>query len=160
MSKFRILTDDGLNFELSETDIEQLDILENQDGTYSLIQNGNSYNIEIIRKDYLNKKYVLRVNEKEIGLNLKNELDVQIEQMGYIDKVGISGGTLYSPMPGLVIKNNVRIGDEVEKGDALIVLEAMKMENIIKAPLKGVIKSVFVKEGDSVLKKQVLLEIV
>lgn len=160
MSKFKIFTDDGLNFELSEGDIEQLDILKNQDGTFSLIESGTSYNIEVIRKDYLNKKYILRVNEKEISLNLKNELDVQIENMGYVDKLGASGGTVYSPMPGMVVKINVQIGDGVEKGEALLVLEAMKMENIIKSPLRGVIKSINIKEGDSVSKKQILLEIV
>lgn len=160
MSKFRILTDDGLNFELSEIDIVQLDILQNLDGTFSLIEDGTSYNIEVIRKDYLNKRYVLRVNEKEICLNIKNELDLQIESMGYVDKVGASGGTVYSPMPGMVVKINVQPGDDVEKGEALLVLEAMKMENIIKSPIKGIIKSIFIKEGDSVSKKQILLEIV
>lgn len=159
MSKFEILTDDGLNLEVSQEDIEKLDFVKNQDGTYSLIENNVSFNIEIVRTDYLNKRYLLRVNEKEIGLSLKNELDLQIDRMGFVDKVGIFGGIVYSPMPGLVVKSNVQEGDQVDKGQALVVLEAMKMENIIKSPLKGVIRKIYVSEGNSVSKKQILMEI-
>lgn len=160
MSKFDVLTDDGLNFEISSTDLEELDVVRNQDGTYSLIDQNRSYHIEIIKSDYLNKKYVLKVNDKEIGLRLKNELDIQIEQMGYIDKAGTSGGSIYSPMPGLVVKIFVAKGDEVEKGQAIMVLEAMKMENIIKSPVNGTVRELFVSQGDSVSRKQILVEIV
>jgi biotin carboxyl carrier protein len=66
--------------------------------------------------------------------------------------------TIKAPMPGLIIDLKVKEGDAVKQNDPLIVLEAMKMENIIKSPGDGVVKSVKVTKGVSVEKNQVLIE--
>jgi len=58
--------------------------------------------------------------------------------------------TIRSPLPGQIRKVFKKAGDEVEAGDSILVLEAMKMENEIKSPKKGVIKSILVKESGSV----------
>jgi len=60
-------------------------------------------------------------------------------------------------MPGLVLKVFAAEGMEVKKGDNLFVLEAMKMENIIKAPADVVVKTVKIKPGDKVEKGQILM---
>jgi biotin carboxyl carrier protein len=60
-------------------------------------------------------------------------------------------------MPGLVLNVLVSDGQSVAKGDAVLVLEAMKMENIIKAPADGVVKKVAVVKGDKVEKNQVMI---
>ncbi|MDB5143897.1 MAG: gcdC, partial [Mucilaginibacter sp.] len=62
-----------------------------------------------------------------------------------------------APMPGLVLKLFVSEGTEVKKGDNLFILEAMKMENIIKSPADVTVKTVKIKPGDKVEKGQVLL---
>ncbi|MNU01127.1 Glutaconyl-CoA decarboxylase subunit gamma [compost metagenome] len=62
-----------------------------------------------------------------------------------------------APMPGLVLKVLVEDGSEVKKDDALVVLEAMKMENIIKSPSDGIVKSVKIKEKETVEKNQVMI---
>jgi biotin carboxyl carrier protein len=62
-----------------------------------------------------------------------------------------------SPMPGLVLEVNVAPGAEVKKGDSLVILEAMKMENVIKSPADGIIKEVFVKPTEAVEKNVVLI---
>jgi biotin carboxyl carrier protein len=62
-----------------------------------------------------------------------------------------------APMPGLVLDVRVSEGEAVKKGDAIIVLEAMKMENIIKSPTDGIIKKISVKKGVAVEKNQVLI---
>ena len=67
--------------------------------------------------------------------------------------------TYYSPMPGKVIKVNVKEGDEVKEGDVLCVVEAMKMENNIKAMTSAKVAKVFVKEGDKVDVKNILIEL-
>jgi biotin carboxyl carrier protein len=59
-------------------------------------------------------------------------------------------GSISSPMPGKVIKIGVKVGDQVFQGKTLAIVEAMKMENHINAPSDGVVKSVFIKEGDMV----------
>ncbi len=64
---------------------------------------------------------------------------------------------LKAPMPGMVLKVFVDEGTRVQKGDNLFILEAMKMENIIKSPTDTVIRSVKIKHGDKVEKGQILL---
>lgn len=66
-------------------------------------------------------------------------------------------GAVTSPLAGVVISVLVKEGDEVERGQELLILEAMKMENQITAPVAGKVKSVNVSEGDSVPEAHVLL---
>jgi biotin carboxyl carrier protein len=64
-----------------------------------------------------------------------------------------------APLPGTMFKVNIKEGDTVKKGDTILVLEAMKMENNILAEINGVVKKLYVSEGDSVLQGDVLVEI-
>ena len=64
---------------------------------------------------------------------------------------------LKAPMPGLVLKVLVKPGDVVKKNDAVLILEAMKMENVIKAPGDAVVSAVHVQERVAVEKGQLLL---
>ena len=66
--------------------------------------------------------------------------------------------TVLSPMPGLVVTLDVTVGQQVRTGEAVAVIEAMKMQNIIRAERDGVIKTVGVKPGDSVAADEVLVE--
>jgi biotin carboxyl carrier protein len=65
---------------------------------------------------------------------------------------------LKAPMPGLVVDFLVEIGQEVQTGDKLMILEAMKMENVIKASGQGIVKKLNVIKGQSVEKNQILIE--
>jgi biotin carboxyl carrier protein len=60
-------------------------------------------------------------------------------------------------MPGLILDINVTEGELVAEDTPLLILEAMKMENVITSPREGVIKSITVKKGDTVDKKQLLI---
>ena len=71
-----------------------------------------------------------------------------------------AAGELTAPMPGQVRAVNVSEGDEVVKGQTLIVLEAMKMEMKIQAPMDGVVSSISVEAGQTVEREQILVEIV
>lgn len=68
-------------------------------------------------------------------------------------------GVIKAPLPGTIFKMNVKAGDEVKKGDVLLIMEAMKMENNIESDMNGKVLSVKVKENDSVLEGDILLEI-
>ena len=68
-------------------------------------------------------------------------------------------GELTAPMPGQVRAVNVNEGDEVTKGQTLIVLEAMKMEMKIQAPIEGTVSKLYVKQGETVEREQMLVEI-
>jgi len=64
-----------------------------------------------------------------------------------------------APMPGLILKVRKKVGDQVELGDSVIILEAMKMENDLKSPASGIIENIYVAEGSAVEKGTLLLSI-
>jgi glutaconyl-CoA/methylmalonyl-CoA decarboxylase subunit gamma len=64
-----------------------------------------------------------------------------------------------APLPGLILRVHVKVGDVVKLGDPLCVTEAMKMENTISAPIAGTISAVSVKEGDAVMEGQPLFTV-
>ncbi len=68
-------------------------------------------------------------------------------------------GCIATAMPGTIVDVKVKVGDKVEAGDGVLVIEAMKMENEIQAPISGVVISVHVKKGDSVAPDETLIEI-
>lgn len=74
-------------------------------------------------------------------------------------KVATSEGSVTAIMPGAILRVLVAEGDEVQDGDVLIILEAMKMENEIQAHKAGVVKKIHVEPGDSVENGQALVEI-
>lgn len=82
-----------------------------------------------------------------------------------LDKFGGAGGAsakhrdIKAPMPGLVLRVNVAVGDAVTAGQSLLVLEAMKMENEISSPGEGVVQAIHVADGDAVVKSALLIEI-
>ena len=73
----------------------------------------------------------------------------------------VSGGagSVNAPMPGTILRVNKNVGDSVNAGEAVVVLEAMKMENDISSPKAGVVKALFVNKGDTVASGQVLFEV-
>ena len=66
-------------------------------------------------------------------------------------------GAIKAPLPGVVLDIKVNVGDAVNAGDTVVILEAMKMENNINADKSGVVKSISVNKGDSVLEGAELL---
>lgn len=69
------------------------------------------------------------------------------------------GGTIKSPLPGVILKVHVKVGDTVSLSQELITLEAMKMENSIQADKAGIVQSIHFNNGDSVMEGDVLLTI-
>ena len=70
-----------------------------------------------------------------------------------------AGNAVKAPLPGTIIAINVKVGDQVNVGDVVIVLEAMKMQNNIEAEFAGTVKAINVNNGDSVMEGSVLLTI-
>ena len=73
--------------------------------------------------------------------------------------VPVNPNLVVSFIPGTIVKVYVKIGDKVKKGDKLIVLEAMKMNNELMSPLNGTIKSINVNAGERVVRNQPLIEL-
>lgn len=138
-----------------DTEIDLVKLLDNK---FHIIQNHKSYNLEIIHADYNLKRFSIKVNNNIYDLNLQTELDILLDKMG----MSVSGeekmDNVKAPMPGLVLDILVETGQEVKKGDNLLILEAMKMENIIKASGNGVVKNILIQKKDAVEKNQLLIE--
>ena len=85
-------------------------------------------------------------------------MDLLLEKMGMSAASLNKVANIKSPMPGLVLEVKVEVGDSVENGTPLLILEAMKMENIIKSTGDGIVKAINIKQGQAVEKNEVLLE--
>jgi len=125
--------------------------------TYHIINNNLSYTVEVVSLDRAAKTAEIKVNGNTYQVKAKDQFDALLEQLGMSDLNSNKVADIKAPMPGLVLKVLVSEGNEVKKGDNLFVLEAMKMENIIKAPADATIKSIKIKPADKVEKGQLLI---
>ncbi len=96
------------------------------------------------------------IDGEQFGFEEAKERDREITST---DKSKVLDTIIKSPMPGSVVKLNVKEGDEVKAGDILIIVEAMKMENELRAPGNMKVKKVSVKEGDQVEGFALLIEL-
>lgn len=133
------------------------DVIEVKNGSFHVIKDNRSYNVEVIKTDVAEKSFLVNVNGNKYQLNVKDKFDELLKSLGFDDLNAKKVNEIKAPMPGLVLDVRVVEGDNVKKGDAILVLEAMKMENIIKSPTDGIIKKINVKKGVAVEKNQVLI---
>lgn len=106
-----------------------------------------------------NKKHLaITINHREYHIEIQDENDLILEKLGINAKQVKRHEQLQAPMPGLIIDILVHKGDSVKSGQPLIILKAMKMENIIKSPHDGVINEVFVKKDQKIEKDAVMIQ--
>lgn len=134
---------------------KQIDSIQVAPNTYHLIVDGESVTIEVVNPDWSNPEFM--VNGKPYSPTVKSETDLMLERLGLNIKAKKELKELKAPMPGLVLEFRVVPGDKVVEGDALVVLEAMKMENILKSPGEATVKSIEVTKGQAIEKNQVLI---
>ena len=125
---------------------------------YHLIHENQSYTLEVVDFQKEEKICVVKVNNSEYTVTLEDRFDSLLHQLGMDNMNSQQVNELKAPMPGLVLDILVEVGTTVTKGDGLLILEAMKMENIIKSPTDGVIKSVEVEKTNAVEENQVLIK--
>jgi acetyl/propionyl-CoA carboxylase alpha subunit len=124
---------------------------------YHLIHNSRAFLIEVVKKNEQTKEFVLKVNNRIYKLKAQNDIDLLLEKLGMEKSSEAAVSDLKAPMPGLVLSLEVEEGQEVPKGGNLMILEAMKMENIIKAPADVVVKQIKCTKGEAVEKGQILM---
>lgn len=136
---------------------EAVDMVQTGDRFWHILHQGHSYSVELIRRNAESKTMTLRVNNQLYEVSVKDKMDQLLEQMGLGAAAAGKIRNLKAPMPGLVLDIRVEPGAKVAKGNPLIVLEAMKMENVLKAEGEGVVKSIAVKKGQNVEKGHVMI---
>lgn len=122
-----------------------------------LVRGTESIEAELLSIDRATKTLLIRIGHKTATLMLKDRFDLLLEKMGMSANGNGSLKDIKAPMPGLILDLKVKPGDEVKKGDVVVILEAMKMENSIKSPGDGVVKEIKVSLKQSVEKNQVLI---
>ena len=133
------------------------DLIEYAEDKFHIIKDNRSFTAELIEADFERKTFHVKVNNQVFELAAKDRFDLLLEKLGMSGANDQKINELKAPMPGLIFDIIAQVGDEVAKGDKLLILEAMKMENIIKAPGEGKIKKILIEKGDNVEKGQVLI---
>ena len=130
------------------------------EGIYQLTQTGqSSVIVEVLAIDFDLKSMKIRNNHTIYDLEFKNDLDLVLDKMGIKRSVDTINTDIKAPMPGKVIAILVSPNDQVKKGDGILILEAMKMENVLKASADCTIKTIHISTGVNVEKGQLLVEL-
>ena len=104
------------------------------------------------------KSMTIKIGHQLYTFQIQTKLDLLMEKMGLNDLIQSGPPDLKAPMPGLILDIRVQKGDQVKKGDVLLVLEAMKMENVIKAESDAEVVEILAAKGESVEKNQILIK--
>ena len=137
-----IFTIDGKTHKVEQIVVER-------DEIYSLIIEGHSYMVDLTEKDWTRGEFTVHALAGCEHVRVRDELEAIAEEM--------SGATaveglfeLAAPMPGIVVRPLKAAGDKVEKGEGLIILEAMKMQNELASEIGGIVQEILVEDGQLV----------
>jgi biotin carboxyl carrier protein len=155
--EFSISKDEG-QWQLNEKPVD-LDIRWQPNGIISILYNGKSFSGFLENVDTAAKEITVSINGQSRKIAIKEPIDQLLSSMGMDMKVAKKMESIKAPMPGMVLKLLVEPGQAIEKGDGLLILEAMKMENVLKAPGAAIVKSIKVNERTAVEKGAVLIEL-
>ena len=134
--------------------------------SFTLILDGRSHVIELLPNGYpigedgdgaSSSKMILSIRGRQYAVSVDDARSALLKSV--ISESNSEGGALvvHAPMPGLISRIEVAVGQDVAKGAGLLVLEAMKMENEIRAASSGKVKAIHVERGKPVEKGEVLI---
>ena len=157
-NNYNITVNDQSKFEFDAEQMNDFDFVREQDGRFHILKKNKAFRAEVVNANFYNKTFTIKVNGNSYEINIADRFDQLVNQLG-LSVVNTQKVTdIKAPMPGLVLGVSVEIGQEVQKGDALLILEAMKMENVIKSVGEGIVKAIHIDQGKAVEKGQLLIE--
>tara|TARA_X000000368_G_scaffold332735_1_gene269913 strand:- start:119 stop:514 length:396 start_codon:yes stop_codon:yes gene_type:complete len=113
-----------------------------------VIVDDEEFEVELEKKG---TSWQVKIRNREFLIKVEGERKKNSKENKRKKKIKVGNGTVSSSIPGKIISLNVSIGDKVKQGDVLAILEAMKMQNEIVAPIKGIIKQINCDSGDSII---------
>lgn len=143
-----------INGMLADADIQALNA-----HSFQVLYKGASHTVHIVSVDRVAKSVVLKVDGKRAEVELSTEMDRLLKKLGFENAGVVKVSEIKAPMPGLIHSIKVEEGQAVAKGDPILILEAMKMENMIKAPADVTIGKIHIKQGQSVDKGMLLISL-
>lgn len=145
-------------YEFPDLNTSDLDIIAEGENHFHILKNNQAFRAEVIDTDMANKTITVKVNGSSYEVKLEDQYDQLVKRLGLGKQTQQKVKDIKAPMPGLVIQIVAEPGQAIQKGDTLLILEAMKMENVIKSPGEGVVKQINAKKGQAVEKGYVLIE--
>lgn len=158
IAKVELLSRDGNKVHILVDDKKyKVDIEMVEPQVYSIICDNTSYNVEMANTESSKKYHVttfFRSYNAEIIDSESKYLKSRLKGMGDEGETIIS-----TPMPGKIVKIPVKVGDKLNEGDTVIIVEAMKMQSEYKVKIDRIVKEIYVKEGDTINANQPLIKV-
>jgi acetyl/propionyl-CoA carboxylase alpha subunit len=146
-------------FSFTDAEINGADLVKISATEFNLIKDHRCVNAKLVNTDAAGKALIIEIEGETFVVEIKDELDQELEKMGFGLAANKQIKEIKAPMPGLVLEIAVTDGQEVNDGDKILILGAMKMENSILIHTCARIKKVAVVSGQAVEKGQVLVEL-
>jgi biotin carboxyl carrier protein len=134
-----------------------IEFVKSATNSFKMRMNGVEKDADLVKLDKENKLVIVRIEGKKFAVQIKEPVDLMLDKLGINSKSTKKVNNLKAPMPGLVIKILAEQGEHYKAGDALMILEAMKMENVFKAAADVTIKAIEITERQTVEKGQILM---
>ena len=122
---------------------------------FTLIRGSQIYDVEVL--SFEGKQINISINNEPFSLEISDHIDQILEKLGMDSTQSNKVKEIKAPMPGSILNVMVKEKDTVQSGDPILVLEAMKMENVIKSPGDGIVGTIHIAEKENVEKNQVLI---
>ena len=134
-----------------------IEFVKSATNSFKMRMNSVEKDADLVKLDKENKLVIVRIEGKKFAVQIKEPVDLMLDTLGINSKSTKKVNNLKAPMPGLVIKILAEQGKHYKAGDALMILEAMKMENVFKAAADVTIKAIEITERQTVEKGQILM---
>lgn len=146
-------------FSFSREEVDAADLVRTPSGKFHLLKDHRSVSAALVSADRTAKHLTMEVEGESFAIEIKDELDQELEKMGFGAVSAKHIKEIKAPMPGLVLEIGVTEGQDVNEGDKILILVAMKMENSIMIHTQATIKRIAVTAGQAVEKGQLLVEL-
>jgi len=153
-----LVTVNGKEITLNTSEVDALDSIRDNAHNLHVLEKDKAYKATVSQADFLNKTYSIAINGNMYQVHIEDKYDRQVKKMGLLAASSQKVNTITAPMPGLIIDLMVEVGQEISEGTPLLILSAMKMENVILSQGDGVVKSIEVNKNDAVEKGQLIIE--
>ena len=158
IAKVKVLNQNENLLEIMVDDkIYNVDLMHNDEGHFSILENNRSHNISLVPSPKP-KMYTAHTLYNTYDLEVIDAEARYIRNRGE-GTIAKTDKQITAPMPGKIVSVLVKEGEEVSKGQTAVIISAMKMESEYKSAVDGVVRAVYVSDGDTVEANQVLIEI-
>lgn len=159
MSKLhKVKVNNEFEFEFTHDELEKADAYFTSSSQIHLVDKNQSVSFDVTQQNFLKKSYQLQLKSNTYQVEISNDLDVLISEMGLSLAAAAKVNEIKAPMPGLILSIQVKEGQVVAEGETVLILEAMKMENSITAPRDAIIEKIHIVQGTTVAKNELLIE--